>query len=123
MGELGIAGASGTGSGGHSEASYNLAVVPSVTPAGATTSVYGLSVVYGATTDNVNNNFADGPTVHSSVIYSSGSFAYGSANILGVDPMLSNPVAPGVPTCAGTANVPVCMATVIANFVPTAAAG
>jgi hypothetical protein len=122
VGELGIAGASGTSSGSHSEASYNLAVVPTVTPAGATTSVYGLSVVYGDTTDDVNKNLAYGPNGHSSIIYNSGSFAFGSANLLGVDPMLSNPTAPGAPNCANFSNVTACMATVIANFKPTAAA-
>jgi hypothetical protein len=102
------------------EASYNLAVMPPTTPPGASTSVYGLSMVYGSSSSTVDYNWAYGPSGHSSIIYSSGSFAYGSHNTFGSDPVLTNPVAPGAPNCSGTANVPACMATLIANFKPTA---
>jgi hypothetical protein len=38
------------------------------------------------------------------------------------NPNFTNPVTPPPPSCTGFANVPACMATVIANFTPTAAA-
>lgn len=106
----------------HTEASYNLAVVPSARNAGATTSVYGLSVVTGDGTDDVDNNVSYGSGGHNSVIYSSGSFAYGPDNIFGMNPALANPVGPGAPNCGSYSSVPACMTAVIANFTPTTAA-
>lgn len=48
-------------------------------------------------------------------------FSYAPNNTFATNPNLANPVAPGAPSCGGFANVPACMAQVIANFKPTAA--
>ena len=55
--------------------------------------------------------------------YSPGNaFTYGPNNLFGTNPSFANAVAPGAPSCGSASSVPNCMATVIANFVPTAAA-
>jgi hypothetical protein len=46
-------------------------------------------------------------------------FSYGS-NTTGTSPAFASPAAPGAPNCSGKASVTDCMATVIANFVPSA---
>jgi hypothetical protein len=46
-------------------------------------------------------------------------FSFGTNNLFGTNPKFANPVAPSAPSCDGFANVPACMATVIANFTPT----
>ena len=43
-------------------------------------------------------------------------------NISTPDPVFSNPVDPGAPSCGSSSSVPNCMAPVIANFKPTASA-
>ena len=64
-----------------------------------------------------------GNTVSSNWLYSaSGNTTLGSGygtNITGTSPAFANPVIPGAPNCSGTANVPACAATLIANFTPT----
>ena len=46
-------------------------------------------------------------------------FSYGT-NTIGTDPAFAAPAAPGAPSCTGKASVTDCMATVIANFTPSA---
>jgi hypothetical protein len=120
VGEISFtAGSSGTPSK-YGEASYNLVALPPTQPSGATTTGHGLSIVYGDSTSSADYNWAyGGPSGRNTIIYSSGSFSYGSHNVLGTDPALSNPTVPGPPSCTGTANTVACMATVIANFTPT----
>jgi hypothetical protein len=64
-----------------------------------------------------------GNTVSSNWLYSAaGNTTYGSGygtNVTGISPAFANPVIPGAPSCSGTANVPACAATLIANFTPT----
>lgn len=48
-------------------------------------------------------------------------FTFGPNNI-NTNPVFANPVVPGAPSCGSFASVPACMATMIANFTPTAAA-
>jgi hypothetical protein len=64
-----------------------------------------------------------GNTVSSNWLYSAaGNTTYGSGygtNVTGTSPAFANPVIPGAPSCSGTANVPACAATLIANFTPT----
>lgn len=45
--------------------------------------------------------------------------AQSRSNLTGTNPSLSNPVQPSAPNCSGFASVPLCMATVVANFTPT----
>jgi hypothetical protein len=51
---------------------------------------------------------------------SNNSFVYGSHNVFGTNPSFTSPSIPGAPSCGSYASVPACMATLIANFVPTA---
>jgi hypothetical protein len=64
-----------------------------------------------------------GNTVSSNWLFSaSGNTILGSGygtNVTGTSPAFANPVIPGAPNCSGTANVPACAATLIANFTPT----
>jgi len=46
-------------------------------------------------------------------------FSYGASNLFGINPLFANPTPPGRPNCTGTASVPSCLATLIANFTPT----
>jgi hypothetical protein len=69
-------------------------------------------------TDSVVDNFAYGYNGNNTFLYDSGSFAWGSTNHFGTNPNLRNPIAPGAPKCGGTANVPSCMASIIADFAP-----
>jgi hypothetical protein len=49
-------------------------------------------------------------------------FTFGPNNLFGTNPSFANAVAPGAPSCGGASSAPNCMATVIANFTPSASA-
>jgi hypothetical protein len=83
--------------------------------------IYALGVSEGDGTDSVDHNLAYGYNGNNTFLYNSGSFAWGSTNQLGISPHFSKPRDPGPPRCRGTANVPSCMASVIADFVPLTA--
>ena len=83
--------------------------------------LYDFYVANGDSTDAVYSNVgwaASGTYVTAS---SSPGFSYGPNNLFGVDPGFVNATAPGAPICGSASSVPNCMATVIANFTPTAA--
>lgn len=80
--------------------------------------IYGLEVSQDNSTTIVDGNWVDGLDGNNTFLYASGSFAFGSANVLGTSPNFANPAIPPVPSCGGTANVPACMQTLIANFTP-----
>jgi hypothetical protein len=84
--------------------------------------IYALSVQFGDSTDSVDSNFAFGSNGNNAYLANSGAFAYGSKNLLGTNPAFANPVVPAAPNCQTASNVTNCMAPVIADFVPTAAA-
>jgi hypothetical protein len=84
--------------------------------------IYALGVSQGDNTDSVVDNFAYGYNGNNAFLYDSGSFSWGSTNQLGTSPNFTNPVVPGAPQCGGAANVPSCMASVIADFTPKASA-
>jgi hypothetical protein len=88
----------------------------------ASNPIHAMSVVSSDGTDHVYDNFAYGYSGQHTLIYNSGSLAYGPNNVLGTNPSFANAVAPGAPSCGSYANAPACMATVIANFTPTNAA-
>jgi hypothetical protein len=46
------------------------------------------------------------------------SFAFGTQNT-GTNPAFTSTTIPGAPSCAGAANVPACMATLVANLKPS----
>ena len=70
------------------------------------------------------NPTGTGNTASGNWLYSAaGNTTFGSGygtNVTGTNPAFANPVIPGAPSCSGTANVPACAATLIANFTPTA---
>ena len=68
-------------------------------------------------TSTVNANWAFSSFGLNQNVLSASGFVFGS-NVLGTDPHLANPVAPGAPNCSGFADVPHCMASVVANFTP-----
>jgi hypothetical protein len=82
--------------------------------------IYPLSVESGDSTDSVDSNFAFGYNGNNDYVANSGTFAYGSKNVFGTNPAFTNATVPGAPSCQSASNVPSCMASVIANFVPTA---
>lgn len=49
----------------------------------------------------------------------SSGFTFGPNNTFGTDPLFAGAAVPGAPSCGSFASVPACMASVIANFVPT----
>lgn len=88
-----------------------------VTPGPVNRTEYALGSSSDGTSDVFHHNF----------IYSAGgnntntSSALLVSNVSGTNPNFANPVVPGAPSCSSFASVPACMATVIANFTPTAA--
>jgi hypothetical protein len=99
----------------------NLASTKSATGCGMNP-IYALSLQGGDSTDSVNSNFAFGYNGNNTYAANSGTFAYGANNILGTSPGFSNATVPAAPTCQNTSNVPNCMASLVNDFVPTAAA-
>lgn len=96
----------------------NLCVTSSAnTPAGHP--VYAFAVTSADSSDSVAGNWLAGQSGNNTFIFSSGSFAYGS-NTLGTSPAFASTTIPGAPSCTGKTSVPNCMATLIANFTPTA---
>jgi hypothetical protein len=90
-------------------APWNPAYAYSVSNIDNTSSVY-QNVAWSATGSYIN-------------VLSSPSFLLSPNNVLGSNPLFANAVAPAAPSCGSAINAPNCMATVIANFTPTAAAG
>jgi len=70
-------------------------------------------------TDQVYGNFVYGLSNEPELAFGSGAFTYSTNNTIGGSPSFANEVVPGAPACSGTANVPACMATMIANFTPS----
>lgn len=99
----------------------NLAVTNTPNGCGHNT-VYAYYVGGGDASDSVHNTFGYSASGSNNAINNSSGFSYGTGNVFGSNPNLTNAVAPGAPSCSGTANVPGCMAAVIAAFTPTAAA-
>jgi Abnormal spindle-like microcephaly-assoc'd, ASPM-SPD-2-Hydin len=82
--------------------------------------IYAYSVQNGDGTNQVYNNWGWALNSQPTLIYDSGSFAFGSntfTNPAFTSAPSSTPVAP---SCGSYASVPACMATLIADFVPTA---
>jgi hypothetical protein len=83
---------------------------------------YAVTVSNGGSTDSVANTWFSGVSGNNTYTQSDGSFALGSGNTVGTNPSFANPVTPGAPACSGTASVPACMASVIADYTPTVTA-
>ncbi len=100
----------------------NLAVVPASTPGCAGGQAYAYWISNGNGTDQIYSTYAYSAAGNNVGTYNSAGFSSGPNVITGTNPNFANPVNPGAPSCSGTASVPACMATVIANFTPTAPA-
>jgi hypothetical protein len=100
----------------------NLIQTSSATMCNSAQPKYAIAISTDNATVTINGNFASGTNGNNTFSYGSGSFAFGAANVIGTNPSFANPVNPGAPACGGTANVPACMATFIADFTPTNAA-
>jgi hypothetical protein len=84
--------------------------------------IYAIALSSINATDTVTNNFAAGLNGDNSFLYDVATFALGTGNTLGTNPVFANPTNPGAPSCGGSSNVAACMQTVIADFTPTVAA-
>jgi len=82
--------------------------------------IYALSIAAADDTDSIVDNFAYGYNGNNTFAYDAGSFSWGSTNHLGTSPNFTNPVVPSAPKCGGSANVPSCMSSVVADFTPKA---
>jgi hypothetical protein len=71
--------------------------------------------------DTADDNFAFGYNGNNTFLYSVGTFFWNADNHFGTSPAFRSPSIPGSPSCSGTANVPACMSSMVANFTPTAA--
>jgi len=105
-------------------AAYNVTVTHNLVQTNAVTgcsgyAIYGLEVSQDNNTDKVDNNWVGSLNGNNTFLYASGSFAFGPANVLGTSPNFANPAIPPAPSCSGSANVPACMQTLIANFTPS----
>ncbi len=97
---------------------YNLAVTSSSTGCGSNT-IYPFSVE-NSSSITVNNNWGHSVSGTTGFTFNSSGFSFGSANLFNTDPAFANPTTPGAPNCSGFGNVPACMATLIADFKPSA---
>jgi hypothetical protein len=95
----------------------NLASTRSATGCGGHP-IYALAVSTIDGSDSVVDNLAYGYNGNNYFSYSAGGFKYGANNQFGTNPNFTNPVVPGSPHCGSSANVPNCMASVIADFAP-----
>jgi hypothetical protein len=77
--------------------------------------VYALAITSGDPTDAMAANWAAGQGGNNTFIYNSGTFAF-ETNVLGTSPGFNSSTLLNAPMCSGTANVPSCMAGMIANF-------
>jgi hypothetical protein len=103
----------------NTQAFLNLAQtsVPPIGCGGA--AVYAYWVEGGNGTDEVYENYGYDASGNNDGAANSAGFSYGPNNTFGTNPRFANPVAPSAPNCGSYASVPACMATVIANFLPT----
>lgn len=102
------------------EAYDNLVQSTSATGCGSNT-LYAFFVGYGFSTDLIYNNFGIGVSGQNLGTENNQSFTAGPNNTFS-SPSFANPVTPGAPSCGSASSVPNCMATMIANFTPTATA-
>jgi hypothetical protein len=104
-------------------ATANLVYAPSrYCYGGSSITRYGdLVDISSTSTNSVSGEFAYSAYGNGIGTYASPGFTPGAGNITGTDPVFANPVEPGAPNCTGYATTTACMATVIANFTPTAA--
>ena len=85
-------------------------------------SLYAYYIIGGNTTDTITQDVGWSATgTYLDDATNNNGFTPGT-NLFGTNPTFANAVAPGAPSCGSFASVPACMATVIADFMPTTAA-
>lgn len=103
--------------------SNELAVTSSTNGCSSSNPLYAYYVTQSATTTNyVYSSWGYSAAGTNGGINGSAGFSYGPNNTFGTNPTLANPTVPGAPSCGSATSAPNCMATVIANFTPTATA-
>ena len=80
--------------------------------------IYAASVANSNATDKYQDNWLYSAAGNNMFSSNNGSFAFGTQNT-GTNPAFTSTTIPGTPSCAGTANVPACMATLVANLKPS----
>jgi hypothetical protein len=103
-------------------AEFNLVQTDAATMCTSPSAKYALAVSTADASVVFDYNYANGVSGNNTFIYNSGSFAYGSHNVIGTNPTYTSATDPGAPSCGAFSSVPACMATVVANFVPTVSA-
>lgn len=108
----------------YAQAAFNVTATGNLAMTNAATGcmgdpIYAFSVANGNGTVSVSGNWLYSAAGNTTFISSSPGFSYGS-NTTGTNPAFTSTTVPGAPSCSGKANVPSCMATMIANFTPTA---
>lgn len=84
--------------------------------------LYSFYVADSGSSDLVYSNLGWATSGTYSAISSSPGFSYGPNNVFDANPVFANATAPAAPSCGNTSSVPACMATMIANFMPTTVA-
>lgn len=100
----------------------NLASTKSATGCGGN-AIYAMAVAGADGSDTADDNFAFGYNGNDTFVWDVGSFFWNGDNHFGTSPSFVYPNIPGAPNCSGTANVPACMANMVADFTPTAPNG
>jgi hypothetical protein len=99
----------------------NLTQTNAATACGSHT-LYNVYLHYAYSTDHIYSNYAYSAAGNNTGSDNSSGFTLGPNNVFTQNLHFANPVDPGAPSCGRSSSVPNCMATVIANFTPTAAA-
>lgn len=98
-------------------ATGNLIATASSTGCGAHP-ISAMSSISSDNTNTISGNWAYAVNGQNAEVYG-GTFTYGT-NTLGTSPGFTSAAVPGAPSCGSYSSVPACMASVVANFVPTA---
>ncbi len=81
--------------------------------------IYAIATSGGDSSDTDDNNFAFGYNGYTKFTWNSGTFYYNGDNLFGTYPGFRDALVPGAPQCSGKINAVACMATVVADFMPT----
>lgn len=102
----------------NAQASGNIAMTDTANGC-AGISKWAFEVANANATDEVSGNWLYSAAGNTAYLYNGGGFSYGT-NTLGPNPAFSSVTVPGAPSCGSSINTVACMATLIANFTPTA---
>lgn len=97
---------------------YNLSSANQATASSGATTYYAIYIENNGSGATEDHNWW-----YSSYGHNTGSnigWTFGPNDVIGTDPVFASPAVPGAPSCGSYSSVPACMATMIANFTPTA---